>query len=105
MLPASGIVLVALSGTDRQGAMLVRNRLREQLERRWRSDAAQPGVTPMVRGPSVYPTDGQTAHELIQAARNVGVERAAGPPAKVGGPLQARGTADVLRDAEATQAA
>ena len=110
LLPASGLVLVTLSGTDRKGALLVRDRLREQLERRWRSEAVQPGVTPMVRGPSVYPADGRTAHELVQAARYLGTERVAGPPAKVGGPVlaqhgRARGTADLFRDAEPTQAA
>lgn len=110
LLPAGGLVLVTLSGTDRKGAVTVRDRLRDQLERRLRNAADQPGVTPIVRGPSVYPTDGQTAHELIQAAREADAERVAGPPANVAGPVQtqrgrARRTAGVLRDAGTTQAA
>lgn len=66
--PANGRLLIVLLGTPREGGVVVRRNLASDLTRASQEPGSRITGDARVYGPGVYPQDGETGFQLIQAA-------------------------------------
>ena len=66
--PANGRLLIVLLGTPREGGAVVRRNLASVLTRASQELPTRVGGEARIHGPAVYPEDGETGFQLIQAA-------------------------------------